>query len=140
MKIGMGELLVILIIALVILGPDKFPEYARKLGEALRQFKKYSSEATKDIRESIVEPMQEAQRPLREAMEPLEDLKKDVTGSIKSVEKDLNSIGKAKPKETAKEEKPAEDASVPAETARRRRPAPGGWRLPRPCGSFRFSY
>ena len=33
---------------------------------------------TQDIRESVVEPLEEAQRPLREAMEPLEDLKKDV--------------------------------------------------------------
>ena len=94
MKIGMGELLVILIIALVILGPDKFPEYARKLGEALRQFKKYSSEATKDIRESIVEPMQEAQRPLREAMEPVKDLKSAVDSEVKDLERSIKNVGK----------------------------------------------
>ena len=46
MKIGLMELLVIFIVALVVIGPDKLPAYARKLGEALRQFKKYSSEAT----------------------------------------------------------------------------------------------
>ena len=67
MKIGMTELLVIFIVALVVIGPDKLPAYAKKLGEALRQFKEVSSEATKDIRESIVEPLEEAQRPLREA-------------------------------------------------------------------------
>ena len=110
MKIGMGELLVILIIALVILGPDKFPEYARKLGEALRQFKKYSSEATKDIRESIIEPIQDAQRPLREAMEPVNDLKNTVNSEVKDLEKSINNVGKPvqKQPETPESPKPAE--------------------------------
>ena len=66
MKIGLTELLVIFIVALVVLGPDKLPEYAKKLGEALNSFKKASNEATKDIRESIIEPLEEAQKPLKE--------------------------------------------------------------------------
>ena len=43
MKIGVWELLVVFVVALVVIGPDKLPEYAKKLGEALRQFRKYSS-------------------------------------------------------------------------------------------------
>ena len=74
MRIGFAEILVILGVALLVLGPDKMPYYAKKLGEALKEFKKVSSEATKDIRESIIEPLEEAQKPLKEAMEPITGL------------------------------------------------------------------
>ena len=94
MKIGVWELVVVFIVALLVIGPDKLPEYAKKLGEALRQFKKYSSEATKEIRESVVEPLQEAQRPLREAMEPLNDLEKSVRGEVDDLKKSFEEIGK----------------------------------------------
>lgn len=59
------------------------------MGEALAQFRKYSDEATKEIRESVVEPLQEAQRPLREAVEPLNELDKAVRSNVKDVQKSL---------------------------------------------------
>ncbi len=96
MKIGLSELLVVFIVALFVLGPDKLPFYAKKLGEALSQFRKYSDEAAKDIKESIVEPLEEAQSPLREAMEPLEELDKAVRGNVKDVQDSFAGIGKEK--------------------------------------------
>lgn len=38
--IGMPELIVILVIALLVLGPKKLPDVARSLGEAIRGFRK----------------------------------------------------------------------------------------------------
>ena len=60
MKIGAMELIVIFIVALLVIGPDKLPSYARKFGNALKEFKKASSDITQDIRESVVEPLEEA--------------------------------------------------------------------------------
>ena len=37
MKIGTLELVVIAIVALLVIGPNKLPEYARKLGQAFLQ-------------------------------------------------------------------------------------------------------
>ena len=37
-NIGLPELLVILVIALIILGPKRLPELAKALGEAIRSF------------------------------------------------------------------------------------------------------
>lgn len=96
MKIGLTELIVIFIVALVVIGPDKLPFYAKKLGEALAQFRKYSDEAAKDIRNNIVEPLEEAQRPLKEAMQPLEDLDKTIRGNVRDVKKSFTDIGKEK--------------------------------------------
>lgn len=41
--IGLPELLVILLIILIILGPSKLPELARALGESIREFRKAAS-------------------------------------------------------------------------------------------------
>jgi len=81
-KIGITELLVIFVVALLLIGPDRLPAYAKKLGEAMAQFKKYSAEATKDIQESIVEPLQDAQRPLQEIDQAIRNNVKEVQSSL----------------------------------------------------------
>lgn len=96
MRIGVAELVVIFVVALFVVGPDQLPVYAKKLGEALAQFKKYSDEATRDIKESIVEPLEEAQRPLREAVEPLNELDQAVRGNVKDVKESFSGIGRKK--------------------------------------------
>lgn len=93
MKIGIQELLLVFIVALIVLGPDKLPLYARRFGEALREFRRFSSDATKDIRESIVEPLEEAQRPIREALEPIATLEKEIKGEVAGLQRSLSSIG-----------------------------------------------
>ncbi|MCW5892931.1 MAG: Sec-independent protein translocase protein TatB [bacterium] len=42
--IGMPELIVILVVALVVLGPKRLPEVARTLGKAMSEFRRQSSE------------------------------------------------------------------------------------------------
>ncbi len=48
--IGMPELLVILALALVVLGPRKLPELARSLGKGLAEFKR----ATRELHDPLV--------------------------------------------------------------------------------------
>ena len=43
-NIGPGELILILIIALVVLGPGKLPDVAQSLGKSLREFRKAASD------------------------------------------------------------------------------------------------
>ena len=47
--IGMTELIVILVIALLVIGPKKLPDVARSLGKGLREFRK----ATTDLKEEF---------------------------------------------------------------------------------------
>ena len=49
MPIGIPELIIILVIALLILGPGKLPEVGASLGKGIREFRKASS----DIQESV---------------------------------------------------------------------------------------
>nr|WP_092069876.1 twin-arginine translocase TatA/TatE family subunit [Dendrosporobacter quercicolus] len=47
-NIGMPELILILIIALVVFGPAKLPEIGKALGRSLQEFKRATSEVTKE--------------------------------------------------------------------------------------------
>lgn len=51
-NIGFGELVLIMIVALVVFGPKKLPELGKAIGSGIREFKK----ATADIQKSIAEP------------------------------------------------------------------------------------
>lgn len=117
MRIGFTEIIVILIVALVVLGPDKLPIYMKKFGEAVREFKKYSGELTEDLKENVIAPLDEAQKPLREAMEPLENLDKELKSNVKDLEKSFKDIGKPKPEEAKEEPAQTEEPPEPAQTA-----------------------
>lgn len=43
-KIGMGELLIILVVVLLIFGPSKLPALARSMGQAMKEFRKGTQE------------------------------------------------------------------------------------------------
>ena len=45
-NIGPGELILILIIALVVLGPGKLPDVAQSLGKSVREFRKAATDIT----------------------------------------------------------------------------------------------
>jgi sec-independent protein translocase protein TatA len=45
-SIGPGELILILIIALVVLGPGKLPDVASSLGKSVREFRKAATDVT----------------------------------------------------------------------------------------------
>lgn len=67
--IGMPELLVILVVALIVLGPKRLPEIARSLGKGMAEFRRASSEFQRTISASLEEPPPAA--PLRQpAPEP----------------------------------------------------------------------
>ena len=87
MKIGFWELIVVLVIALVVIGPDKLPEYARSLGKALAAMRSATADLSKDVQESIVQPLNEAQNPIKEAVNEVND-------NIRRANQSLNNIGK----------------------------------------------
>ena len=53
--IGMPELLVILVVALLVLGPKRLPEVARSLGRGMAEFRRASTE----LRQSLNAPLEE---------------------------------------------------------------------------------
>lgn len=48
-RIGLWEILLILVVALIIFGPNKLPEMGRSIGNGLKEFRK----ATRELKDSI---------------------------------------------------------------------------------------
>lgn len=48
--IGVPELLVILVVALIVLGPKRLPEVAKTLGKGLAEFRRATSDLTDELR------------------------------------------------------------------------------------------
>jgi sec-independent protein translocase protein TatA len=62
-SIGMPELIIILVIALIIFGPRKLPELGRSLGRSLSEFKRASNELKHTLDEEIrIEDQRSAER------------------------------------------------------------------------------
>jgi sec-independent protein translocase protein TatB len=70
--LGMGELMVILVIALLFLGPRKLPEVATSLGKAIRSFRKATRELSDqlDVDDEVRKPLRELQAALRDEPPP----------------------------------------------------------------------
>ncbi|PIP08748.1 MAG: twin-arginine translocase subunit TatB, partial [Syntrophobacteraceae bacterium CG23_combo_of_CG06-09_8_20_14_all_50_8] len=51
--IGMPELIVIAIVALLVVGPKKLPDIAKSLGKGLSEFRKATESATETLKETL---------------------------------------------------------------------------------------
>jgi sec-independent protein translocase protein TatB len=65
-NIGWGEMLVLVVIGLVVLGPERLPGAIRSTANALRQARDYISGATKDLREELGPEFDDLREPLSE--------------------------------------------------------------------------
>ena len=68
--IGMPELIIILVIALIVIGPKKLPDLAKALGKGMAEFKK----ATQEIKDSL------------DVEEDLKEIKDDLVDSISGLD------------------------------------------------------
>lgn len=60
--IGLPELIVILVVALLVLGPKRLPEVARSLGKGLAEFRKAARDVETQVRTAIAEAEREAEK------------------------------------------------------------------------------
>lgn len=96
--IGFPELILILVIGLIVLGPNKLPELAKALAKGLAEFKKATQEIKqnldvddnfKEIKENLGGSIKELKDNIAESMSgidnPLKDLKNDINDSINAI-------------------------------------------------------
>ena len=99
--IGFSELLVIGVVALIVIGPEKLPRVARTIGHLAGRLQRYVNDVKADInREMELEEL----RKMRDAMQQsASNIESTVQGELNKTADDLN-----KTVATAAESKPAE--------------------------------
>lgn len=80
MGMGFGELVFILIIAVIVLGPGKLPEVARALGKTMREFRSISDGFQSELRKEL----NDASSTVKDDAKPLSELS-DSLSSIRDV-------------------------------------------------------
>jgi sec-independent protein translocase protein TatB len=72
-NIGAGEFLVILVIALVVLGPERLPEAIRKVGQVMGELRKLSAGFQDELRDAMNEPLEEMRSTVDMVRNPFKD-------------------------------------------------------------------
>lgn len=67
LNLGTGEVLLILVVALVVLGPDKLPGAARQAGRWIAELRRLSSGFQSELRDALQEPVDFTPRPAASA-------------------------------------------------------------------------
>lgn len=57
LNLGVGEILVVLLVALIVLGPEKLPGAARSMGRAMTELRRMSSGFQAELRDALQEPV-----------------------------------------------------------------------------------
>ncbi|MGD8230193.1 MAG: twin-arginine translocase TatA/TatE family subunit [Desulfobacteraceae bacterium] len=83
--IGLPELIIIMVIALIVIGPSKLPDLAKALGKGMAEFRK----ATQEIKDSL------------ELDEDMQEVKKDLVDSVSGLDEpiDLSALEEQEEKE-----------------------------------------
>jgi Tat protein translocase TatB subunit len=64
--LGLPEIIVILIVALLVVGPSKLPDLAKSLGKAFNDFKRMADEVKETIEEAVVKEETPKEGPAKE--------------------------------------------------------------------------
>lgn len=85
---GFGELMLVALIALIVIGPERLPKVARTLGHLLGRVQRYVSDVKSDIsREMQLEDLKKLQQQVEQQAH---DLKDSFRGQVQSFESDMN--------------------------------------------------
>jgi sec-independent protein translocase protein TatB len=96
--VGFSEIVVIAVVALVVIGPEKLPKTARTLGVLFGRLQRYVGEVKADIsRELELEELRKLQNEMQstaqELKQSVETAAKGVESGMRDVERDLNAVG-----------------------------------------------
>ena len=89
--IGFSEMIVIAVIALIVLGPEKLPRVARTAGHLLGRMQRYVNDVKADINREI--ELDELRKLQKEMQSTAQSIEQTVKGEINAVESEFKQIG-----------------------------------------------
>ena len=88
--IGFSELMVIAVVALIVIGPERLPRVARTVGHLFGRMQRYVNDVKSDIsREMALDDLRKLQASMQDAARSVEDT---VRQEVRSAETGLNDI------------------------------------------------
>lgn len=104
--IAFSEMLIIAVIALLVIGPEKLPKVAKTVGHLLGKAQRYVSDVKSEInREMEIDELRKLQAEMQTAARKVEgdvqttlrDTEADLNKSVKSIEDDIAELENSKP-------------------------------------------
>jgi len=90
--IGFTEIVVIAVVALIVLGPERLPKAARTMGHLFGRLQRYVNDVKSDInREMELEELKKLQQEVKSAAQELETSMSSVTRDVESGMRDVES-------------------------------------------------
>lgn len=86
--IGFTELMVIAVVGLIVIGPERMPKVARTVGHLLGRMQRYVSDVKADINREM--QLDELKKLQTQVVEQARDMERQVNEQMKSVETSLN--------------------------------------------------
>lgn len=109
--VGFSEILVIAVVALIIIGPERLPKVARTLGHLFGRMQRYVNDVKADIsREMQLDELRALQSSMQDAAR---DLERTVSKEVGAVESDFQQIADMPAAESAAQGAPANDTASP---------------------------
>ena len=111
--IGLPELIIILIVAIIVVGPKRLPEVAGQIARAIRQLRGYATDVTAQMRSELDELTREYEQVRKE----LREFRKDATKDLDSVSREVDRTVREAPAiiESSAEPEPKKRPSPPRE-------------------------
>ncbi len=116
--IGLPELILVMVLALIVFGPQRLPELAAQLGRLVRQTRRYTGQITSQLKyelgdltqeyESLRQEVQQLRRELSQQTKPFRD-------ELDAAKADLKTTKESVEKAVAKDEQPQQPAKPPSE-------------------------
>jgi Tat protein translocase TatB subunit len=86
--IGLPELVVILVLTLIVVGPQRLPEVAAQIGRTIREFRRYSSGVTKELLDAV----QDLEREYQDLRGELRAVSGEMRDKAESFGRDLTGV------------------------------------------------
>ena len=88
--IGFTEIVVIAVVALIVIGPEKLPKVARTLGHMFGRLQRYVNEVKADINREI--ELDELRKLQTQVQDAARDIEQSVSGAAREVESGMRSV------------------------------------------------